>query len=584
MHQKEPKYFKTVRSHIRHKITVAVLIAISVSMLGAELLHGWLQERSALREREQSLTVLTNSIAEGIEAIMMTGSTEAAVSFTNRFKEIPYIRDFKIVRYDGQEAFSDNHTIDQVNMTLEEERYPQRPEVAHPPIMPADDERLVRALDRDEVVSYYEESPTGERLLTFLAPIKTDNECRDCHASSRTRGAIQLTTSLSAIDESLSASRRNAFLVLLATLVVTFIIAGRLLRTSVTGPLERLIAAMRNISQGNLEQSVSIDRHDELGEMARIFNVMTSEVRQTQAGLRREQDKLTTIILGANEGIVVTDGAGAVVLVNPAAESLLGKSAREVTEKGFLELFDNPEEMQKWLRQKVSNENIIKVYNNRLFQVYVSKIEDAQGISIGSAALIRDVTEEKRLEEELRRLSTTDALTGLYNRRHMDYTLTSEFSRATRMHTPFAVMMCDIDHFKKFNDTYGHEQGDRVLQAVAKAFRDGLRKYDTACRYGGEEFLAILPNTTIEGALSVAERVRHDVETMEVDGLKVTISLGVSAYPEIVKNCPEGLIEAADRALYCSKSNGRNRVTRGTAESEEGDGPGKIGLAPFDGS
>jgi diguanylate cyclase (GGDEF)-like protein/PAS domain S-box-containing protein len=273
-----------------------------------------------------------------------------------------------------------------------------------------------------------------------------------------------------------------------------------------------------------------------------------------------------------------------VVLVNPAAESLLGKTAQKITEKGFLKLFDDPEEMQKWLKQKVSTENIIKVYNNRLFQVYVSRIEDAHGVSIGSAALIRDVTEEKRLEEELRRLSTTDALTGLYNRRHMDYTLTSEFSRATRMHTPFAVMMCDIDHFKKFNDTFGHEQGDRVLQAVAKAFRDGLRKYDTACRYGGEEFIAILPNTTIEGALSVAERVRRDVETMEVDGLKVTISLGVSSYPEIPNNCPEELIEAADRALYCSKRNGRNRVTRGAAKGEERGADEKIELAPFDGS
>ncbi|HJV28628.1 MAG TPA: diguanylate cyclase [Aromatoleum sp.] len=547
---------------IRHKIILAVSIAVSVAMLIADGLHSWMQERSALQEREHSLTVLTNSIAEGIEAIMMTGSTEAAISFTSHFKSIPYITDFKIIRYDGHEAFTDNKTIDQVNITLEKERYERRPEEQHTAILQSNDERLVQALDTNEIVSYYHESDDGHRLLTFLAPIKTSQDCRDCHASKRTRGVIQLTTSLSAIDESLVASRKHSALALIATLAVTILIAGNLLRRSVTGPIEQLMSGMQKISQGDLEQKVEIQRNDELGEMARIFNVMTAEIRQTQAGLRREQDKLTTIIHGADEGIVVTDGVGNVVLVNPAAEGLLTKSAAEITEKGFLELFDNPEEMQKWLKQRTSNENIINVYNNRLFQVYVSMIQDAHGLAIGSAALIRDVTEEKRLEEELRRLSTTDALTGLYNRRHMDYVLTTEFSRASRTNTPFAVMMFDIDHFKKFNDTYGHEQGDRVLQCVAKSFHDSLRKYDTACRYGGEEFLAILPHTNMDGAISVAERVRGDVENMVVDGLKVTISLGVAAYPELAIETTDQLVEAADKALYCSKNRGRNCVTR----------------------
>lgn len=562
MQREENIAFRAIRSHIRHKITLAVLAAVSAAMLVATLLQGWLQERAALREREQALAVLTDSIAEGIEAIMMTGSTAAAVSFASHFREIPYIADFKIVRFDGKEAFTDNRTIDQVNMAVEEERYARRPEVDSPIVRAPDDERLLRALNENEVVSFYEESPSGERLLTFLAPIKTTRDCRDCHASSRTRGVIQMSTSLAAVDQTLAESRRQSLAVLVVTLVLTFLIAGQLLRRAVTAPLERLMGAMRKISQGDLGQSVAVDRHDELGEMARIFNVMTAEIRQTHDGLRREQDKLTTIILGADEGIVVTDGAGAVVLVNPAAEQLLGKSAAQIVAQGFLALFDDRDEMQKWLKQKNSTETIVKLYNNRLFRVYVSMIQDAQGATIGSAALIRDVTEEKRLEEELRRLSTTDALTGLYNRRHMEYVLTNEFSRSSRTGTPFAVMMFDIDHFKKFNDTYGHEQGDRVLQAVAKSFGDSLRKYDTACRYGGEEFIAILPHTNLDGAMSVAERVRRDVEQLVVDGLKVTISLGVAAYPDIAVPSTELLVQAADKALYASKSNGRNRVTR----------------------
>lgn len=552
----------SIRTRIRHKITLAVIIAMAIAMGVTEFLHGWLEERSALLERERSLTVLTNSISQGIEAIMMTGSTAAAVSFSEHFKAVPYIRDFRIVRFDGMEAFGDNKTIDQVNMTLEKDRYERRKEEQRAPVLAGDDTRLVQALETNEIVSFYDESASGERLLTFLAPIKTSPDCRECHSSKKTRGVIKLTTSLSAIEDSLRASRRNSLIALVCAILATTLIAGHLLRRWVTGPLEGLMGAMRRISQGDLEQNVQPLGRDEFGEMARIFNVMSAEIRQTQAGLRREQDKLTTIILGAEEGIVVTDGNGNVVLVNPAAEKLLGKANAQIVEEGFLNIFDSAQEMEKWLKQKGTAESVIKLFNSRLFQVYVSAIQDSHGVMIGSTALFRDITEEKRLEEELRRLSTTDALTSLHNRRHMDYILTTEHSRSNRTKTPFAVLMFDIDHFKQFNDTYGHEQGDRVLQAVARTFRDSLRKYDTACRYGGEEFIGILPHTNMEGATSVAERLRRDIEEMVVDGLKVTISVGVAAYPETPVESSESLVQAADKALYRSKEQGRNRVTR----------------------
>ncbi|WP_018992534.1 HAMP domain-containing protein [Aromatoleum toluclasticum] len=205
-------------------------------------------------------------------------------------------------------------------MTLEKERYERRAQETGTRLLPENDARLLQALETNDIVSYYDESASGERLLTFLAPIKTSQDCRECHSSKKTRGVIQLSTSLSAIDESLATSRKNSLLVLIATIIVTALIAGQLLRRWARGPLEHLTGAMRNISQGDLEQSVKVVGQDEFGEMARIFNVMSTEIRMTHAGLRREQDKLTTIILGAEEGIIVTDGAGKVVLVNPAAE------------------------------------------------------------------------------------------------------------------------------------------------------------------------------------------------------------------------------------------------------------------------
>jgi diguanylate cyclase (GGDEF)-like protein len=121
--------------------------------------------------------------------------------------------------------------------------------------------------------------------------------------------------------------------------------------------------------------------------------------------------------------------------------------------------------------------------------------------------------------------------------------------------------MFDADHFKSFNDTYGHDQGDRVLKAVGVQMKQAIRTYDTPCRYGGEEFMIILPSTDCHGALIVAERLRTNIEAMRVDGLKVTVSLGISSYPEIPATAPEDLILAADSALYESKEGGRNRTT-----------------------
>jgi diguanylate cyclase (GGDEF)-like protein len=284
--------------------------------------------------------------------------------------------------------------------------------------------------------------------------------------------------------------------------------------------------------------------------MAFSFNHMTRQLMQTYTGLRNEQDKLATIILSAREGIVVTDSDGKVVLMNPAAELLLGKSMRELVDSGFMSLIDDP---------SIKEPETVH-FNQRVLSIYAATICTPQGGVVGSAALIRDITEEKRLEERLRRLSTTDGLTGLFNRRHLDETLTTELERALRYNAPLSIMMFDVDHFKRFNDEHGHDQGDRVLQAIAQSLQEHVRKVDVPCRYGGEEFLAILPGTNQAGAIIVSERLRHAIEQMEVDGLNVTISIGVASVPELDVRSSATLVEAADSALYRAKRAGRNQV------------------------
>jgi len=168
-----------------------------------------------------------------------------------------------------------------------------------------------------------------------------------------------------------------------------------------------------------------------------------------------------------------------------------------------------------------------------------------------------------RAQEELKQQAVRDGLTGLYNRREFVRLLSQTLGRQERQGGSFALLMFDIDHFKKLNDTYGHPAGDAAIRSTAQVLVRHLRKGDQAARYGGEEFAAILPAADEKGAAQLADRVREAIEAarpvFEGARLNVTVSLGVAVWPDDAKD-DEGLIAAADRALYAAKQGGRNRV------------------------
>jgi len=162
--------------------------------------------------------------------------------------------------------------------------------------------------------------------------------------------------------------------------------------------------------------------------------------------------------------------------------------------------------------------------------------------------------------------ANVDGLTGVYNRRFFEKQIAGELDRATRYEKALSVIMLDIDHFKKLNDEFGHLLGDEVLKQVSNIFRTQLRRLDFICRYGGEEFAIILPETGGEDALGVADKVRRMIEAHSFPGVPrpVTISLGVAECPAhgVTRDT---LVKSADQALYASKLGGRNRVTFATA-------------------
>jgi diguanylate cyclase (GGDEF)-like protein len=169
---------------------------------------------------------------------------------------------------------------------------------------------------------------------------------------------------------------------------------------------------------------------------------------------------------------------------------------------------------------------------------------------------------EKTLEE-LERLATTDALTGISNRRHLFALAEKEFNRAGRYGTPLSVFMIDADHFKQINDNYGHAVGDETLKFIAQTTRNLLRKFDLFGRIGGEEFVVFVPETDIEQAIKVANRICETLEntTLEIEDqtIRITVSIGVATYESNDRKI-DRMLQRADQALYEAKSRGRNQV------------------------
>ncbi len=549
-------------AHIGHKIIAVVGIIVTLSLVALGMFYANKEEQNILAQNERTMTKLTESVIQGLQSVMLAGYADIARGFAARLEQVPDVTDFRILRVTGQQAFLDNSTIEDVNARRGDEEFLPRDDETSSQVLPGDHPELNKTLTDQATTTYYETSSSGERFLTFLAPIVNDEGCHKCHGKDQPlRGVLKLTTSLAAVQEDIHKSLIQSTMVVGLAILGTLLLTGLLIRRAVVNPIDRVTRAMVRAADGDLTQTVPVMGRDELSQMAFSFNHMTRQLMQTYTGLRNEQDKLATIILSAREGIVVTDSDGKVVLMNPAAELLLGKSMRELVDSGFMSLIDDPSGLKNLLERDPSIKEPETVhFNQRVLSVYAATIRTPQGGVVGSAALIRDITEEKRLEERLRRLSTTDGLTGLFNRRHLDETLTTELERALRYNAPLSIMMFDVDHFKRFNDEHGHDQGDRVLQAIAQSLQEHVRKVDVPCRYGGEEFLAILPGTNQAGAIIVSERLRHAIEQMEVDGLNVTISIGVASVPELDVRSSATMVEAADSALYRAKRAGRNQV------------------------
>jgi len=208
----------------------------------------------------------------------------------------------------------------------------------------------------------------------------------------------------------------------------------------------------------------------------------------------------------------------------------------------------------------------LNTQNNHL-QTEIAYHKSMKSALQNTADALREQTIELReANKNLQALSKLDGLTQIPNRRHFDEYLHHEWRRSQRDNSPLSLLLCDIDHFKDFNDNYGHQAGDTCLQQVAQVIKRAVKRpADLAARYGGEEFTLVLPNTPLEGALHVAQHLRYEVQALRINHAQsphtyVTISIGVCSCLPNSDDYPEQAINTADQALYEAKARGRNRV------------------------
>ncbi len=321
----------------------------------------------------------------------------------------------------------------------------------------------------------------------------------------------------------------------------------------------------------------TIYRH-RLEEKNTLLEMEIAERLRVEGSLRESQDRYRAIYLHAAEGILLINFQGEIVECNPQILQMLGYREADLVGRNVFSLF-HAEDLRKIPLQidklRAGEAIFIERRLRTVTGAYLLCEQSAKKINEELIILLyRDITERKvaelalaRANEALDRLAHIDGLTQIANRRKFDQVLTSEWKRMKREGKLLGMILADIDYFKQFNDIYGHQAGDDCLRSVAATLSALVhRPADLVARFGGEEFMILLPDTDYEGCRQIAEKMRLTIEALRIrhDGSKVntvvTMSFGVAATAASGEGTSEDLVGAADKALYSAKESGRNRV------------------------
>lgn len=296
-----------------------------------------------------------------------------------------------------------------------------------------------------------------------------------------------------------------------------------------------------------------------------------TELEQTEEALRISEEKFRAIAETAVDAIISADKNGNIIFWNSGAQRIFGYTDEEILGKPLTVLMpERYREQHKKGIEKIALTGKSK-YTGRIAQMYGLRKDGSEfpaelSVAMWKAkkeifysAIIRDITKRKTLEWELEKLATTDMLTQVFNRTKFYEIIKIETERIKRYNHSLSLILFDIDHFKKVNDTYGHGVGDYVLRTLTKIVKNNLREIDYLVRWGGEEFIIIAPETDLGKAKILAERIRTAVEDYKFNRIgTITISLGVTQFTN--GDTEDTLIKRADDAMYKAKKRGRNRI------------------------
>jgi diguanylate cyclase (GGDEF)-like protein len=367
------------------------------------------------------------------------------------------------------------------------------------------------------------------------------------------------------IDAADMRTRNRLLLGLLACLGLVGIVAylqGR----SIVRNLRRVATAAHGIALGSFGERVPVRGHDEFAALSAAFNDMAEQLEARVVELEAERARARDAMSRFGEALAATHDSRQLlrIVAEEAAEAASARGCRILSADGSVVIVGDPDADGERLILPLTAAGV----DFGTLDLVSDSFDQEQRLSVASLASHAVVAlENARLHGMVERQALVDGLTGLANRRASADALQTELARASRLGTPLSVVLADLDGFKDVNDAHGHAVGDEVLRAFAEVLRETLRDSDVAGRWGGEEFLILLPGTDEEGAVQLAERIRVALSQRRIPvapGLRVTASFGVAEHrsePGTVH-----LVGAADEALYRAKRAGKDRIERGTAE------------------
>ncbi len=300
----------------------------------------------------------------------------------------------------------------------------------------------------------------------------------------------------------------------------------------------------------------------------------TEELERINRELRETKQYLENLLHSTVDAIMTADTSGKIDFVNGGALRMLGCAYEDIIGRPVAHYFVGGNDEIRMLRRRLQKDRPLQNYETELkrkdgvlvpVNMSLSLVCDAGGEVVSALAICKDITQQKTLERELKEMSIKDSLTGLYNQRYFYDRLRGEIERARRQGHPLSLLLLDIDQFKRYNDSRGHLEGDKVLQVLGKVIFECTRDHvDMGFRYGGDEFIVVLPEADEAQALLIAERIRKSFEARRFDHL--TLSIGLKSYRD--GDTDRSFIHFTDSMMYDAKRSGGNSVTVYNADAE----------------